>query len=139
MSVFALYEASKCIAMMNSVVLRAPLCSVSDRFQTWDKTASGSPDFSHDDLTISPRFMLKQYSHGVSNTYQQVIHSELQLSRRVFHTRQRVQVIEVEHELGRCSEQVSQQVADIAVQQVLLGAPYLFRQILVVVKLNISQ
>lgn len=49
-----LYEASRCMAMMNSVTLRAPRSSVSDRFQMRPRMSLGSLAFSKISFAFSP-------------------------------------------------------------------------------------
>lgn len=53
-SVLDLYDASKCMAMMNSVVLSDPRCSVSTRFQIAARISLESPDISKDVRAMSP-------------------------------------------------------------------------------------
>jgi len=48
------YEASMCMAMMNSVTLRAPRCSVSERFQMRPRTSLGNRAFSKISFAFSP-------------------------------------------------------------------------------------
>jgi hypothetical protein len=49
-----LYDASMCMAMMNSVTLRAPRCSVSERFQMRPRTSLGNRAFSNISFAFSP-------------------------------------------------------------------------------------
>jgi hypothetical protein len=49
------YDAKRCMAMMNSVVLRAPRCSVSERFQIRPRTSLGSRAFSKISFALSPK------------------------------------------------------------------------------------
>jgi len=48
------YEASMCMAMMNSVTLRAPRCSVSERFHMRPRTSLGNRAFSKISFAFSP-------------------------------------------------------------------------------------
>jgi hypothetical protein len=53
-----LYDARRCIAMMNSGGDRALRCSVSARFHTWARTSVDNPDLSKKPRAISPTLML---------------------------------------------------------------------------------
>ena len=57
-----LYDASRCMAMMNSVTLRAPRCSVSERFQMRPRTSLGNRAFSKISFAFSP---VLNVSHGI--------------------------------------------------------------------------
>lgn len=48
------YEASRCMAMMNSVTLSAPRCSVSERFHIRPRTSFGNRAFSNISFAFSP-------------------------------------------------------------------------------------
>jgi hypothetical protein len=49
------YDANRCIAILNSVTLRAPRCSVSERFQMRPRTSLGNRAFSKISFAFSPR------------------------------------------------------------------------------------
>lgn len=68
------YEASRCMAIMNSVTFRAPRCSVSERFQMRPRTSFGSLAFSKISFAFSPVHVSLVRCHDSVHSIRLLIH-----------------------------------------------------------------